>query len=199
MAFLGINFRATSGYVTNGTDETHSLGETYPTTRGGLTFGFSSSAAANARDRNSGIDRRLAGMVGQPNASGTNDFRLDLPGGAGTYRIKLALGDAEFGQNHRCLILDGTGGSTLATINNATLTGQWVDAGNTVRFSASGWVTDNATIELTFTANHLVLRLGSHSSGSSSTTISHLAIEQVGGGPPPGSKLPIKLQLLTGG
>lgn len=169
----GINFRATAGYVADGGAETYSLGEAYPVTRGGLTFGFSSSLAANARDRSTGVDRRLAGCVFQVNTAGTVSFRVDLPS-PGTYEIRLALGDANNAQNHRCLIHDDS--TLLATIEADTLTGQWLDAQGGVHFSSNGWVTGNAARTLTFATTSLILTIGGDSSGTFSTALSHLSV-----------------------
>lgn len=183
MAFSGINFRATAGYVTDGAGETHSLGEAYPITRGGLTFGWAANQTANSRDRSTGIDRRLAGIVFQSNSASATTFRLDLPGGAGTYKVRLALGDNGGAQNIRCLVRDGTGGTTLATINGSMTTfGEWFDTAGNHWLSPSGWVTNNVTQDLVFTASHLILEIGAHSSGTAASSISHLAVEQVSGG-----------------
>jgi hypothetical protein len=183
MAFSGINFRATAGYVTDGSGETYSLGEAYPVTRGGLTFGWASNQTSNTRDRNSGIDRRLAGIVFQPNSAAATTFRLNLPSGAGTYRVRLALGDDGAAQDIRAIVRNGTGGSALATVNGSTLfVGEWFDAAGTRHESAAGWVANNATVELVFSADHLILELGGHSSGDKSSVVCHLAVELVSGG-----------------
>lgn len=169
----GINFRATAGYVTDGAGETYSLGEAYPTTRGGQTFGFSSNKTADARDRSNSIDRRLAGTVGQANASGTADFTWDLPNGPGNYDFRIALGDAGFGQNHKCIIKDTS--TVLGTIEADTTTGQYLDAQGTVWFSGT-WAGGNVSIPLTFATGQLVLTIGGDTSGTLSTTLAHVSL-----------------------
>ncbi len=169
----GINFRATAGYVADGAGETYSLGEAYPTTRGGQTFGFSSNKTADSRDRSNSIDRRLAGTVGQANASGTADFTWDLPSGPGNYEFRVALGDAGFGQNHKCIIKDTA--TVLGTIEADTTTGQYLDAQGTVFFSGT-WAGGNVAIPLTFATSKLVLTIGGDSSGTLSTTLAHVSL-----------------------
>lgn len=182
---MTINFRATSGFVTDQAGETFSLGEQYPVTRGGLTFGWATNLTANARDRNSGIDRRLAGLMQLANSLGTTTtFRLDLPNGPGTYTVRLALGDDAANQDIRVRVRDGTGGTVLATIQDSTLSAsEWFDATGVRRTSAALWVANNASTNLTFTANHLILEIGAHPSGLGSSVISHLFVQAVSSGP----------------
>lgn len=83
----GFNFRATSGFVVDGANETYVLGDAYPTTRNTVTFGWGT--ALPTADRAGGIDRRLAG-INYNNA--TTTFQIDLPS-TGTYVIHMAAGD----------------------------------------------------------------------------------------------------------
>lgn len=179
MAFSGINFRASAGFVADGTGETYSLGEAYPTTRGGLTFGWGTNRTGNSRDRNSSLDRREAGIVFVSNSGGTDTFRLDLPGGAGTYKIRLALGDANSAQDVKCVIKDGT--TTKATINVSPNVTEYGDAVGAV-YSAGGWVTANSTIDVEFAGSYMVLELGGHAVTDKSSVIAHVAVELVSAG-----------------
>src|SRR6056297_20748 len=88
-----INFRATSGYIADGTGETHCIGDLYPTTRDGITFGWDSNTI-ESRDRANSVDRRLAGMNFIRNG-GVNIFYADLPS-SGDYLITFAGHDAGF-------------------------------------------------------------------------------------------------------
>lgn len=173
-----INLRATAGYVTDDAVETYCLGEAYPTTRGGVTFGFASSQTANSRDRSSAGDRRLAGIVFRINSLGTIDFTVDLPS-TGTYDIRIALGDASGAQNQLCVIKDNT--TTLATINAASTSGFFRDAAG-VEYSAAGWPGSNSAASLTFATTKLVLTLGNHSSATLSTTLAHISFVLTSGG-----------------
>jgi len=180
MAWSGLNFRATSGYVSNGTGETHVLSDSYPTTRDGLTFGYTSLTGVDYRDRSASIDRRIAGMHFGPAAGRT--FRFDLPGGAGTYRVRVLFGDNDAGWGHQCVIKDGGGGTTLATITGTTSSARWLDADGTTSITAANVASDAfGDVELTFSASLAEFVLGNGSS-SPHSTIAHIAVEQVSGG-----------------
>lgn len=181
---LGINFRSTSTYVTDGTNETYCLGDTYPVTRGGATFGYSAGHEGVGRDRNSGNDRRLAGTNFWPNNGTQGQFRLDLPNGAGTYTVHLALGDASYAQGYQYLkITDGNGGSTLLTIDdtNGTSANNFDDAGGT-NYTAANWPGSEAGVSLTFSGSVLWLLLGSPTAQANQSTLAHLRVVQAGGG-----------------
>src|SRR3990167_6684343 len=91
----GFDFRNTSAYVTDPADHTYVLHtETYPTTRNGVTFGWSA-GTIDSRDRDSGIDARLAGINF---GAATGTFRVDLPA-TGDYDVRIASGDASFAQS----------------------------------------------------------------------------------------------------
>ncbi len=76
----GINFRSTAGFVTDGTNETHcTSADFYPTVRGSFTFGWVAGVGhVDNRDRNAGIDRRLAG-INFDSATQTDYLRVDFP------------------------------------------------------------------------------------------------------------------------
>ncbi len=107
---LGINFRGTAGYVGDGVGETYCLADAYPTTRGGGTFGFLS--AVSGADRDSGQDRRLAGI--NFNGAGPETFQWDLPA-TGSATVHLGLGDASASHtNVQAVFKDNT--ATLFTV-----------------------------------------------------------------------------------
>lgn len=180
----GINFRNSAGYVTDGTNETYCIGDGYPTTRGGFTFGFSTGFATSNYDVSTTPDRRLAGMSIYEPASSTIYFRIDLPTGAGTYDIRLALGalthdgymTADYG------LQDGT--TEFATIGPRTPpNNNIVDAANNNRTSASDWVTNNVAVRRTFTDTYFRVRMTT--SATQLSGIIHLFVsdEITGGGP----------------
>ncbi len=182
MAEKGINFRATAGYVTDPATDTYSLGEAYPTTRGGVTFGWATNKTAQSRDRSAGLVR-LGGIVFHTNGASTTTFRVDLPS-AGTYRIRLAAGDTAAAQAQRILIKDNT--TTLATLAASTPANQWMDATGVVRTSYSDWTSNNASVDLTFSTTTLILECGdAGGSGSNATSLSHFQFESVGDSTPP--------------
>ena len=177
----GWEFRNTSGYVTTLTGDIFFGGNSacagtncYPVTStiGGFSttygwkpqftdssFGPVCTGTATALDRNSGIDARLAGIVGQ--AGECIDFGILLPS-TGSYDIILAMGDANSSQGPMTFDLyDGT--SLLTNVISAVTpgAGQWYDAGGTLRTSASNWVTNGSTVKLTatFTTTHFALKI----------------------------------------
>jgi len=176
----GFNFRSTSGYVTDGSNETYVvLADTYPTSRsvGGesVTFGTQNdlSGTNDFENRDSGIDRRLAGvMYADGTDGGTWEFRVDLPS-AGDYKIRVALGDAGTAQpSQKLAIYDD---STLkVTIDPASVAiDEWSDATEVV-LNATTWPTTNAQITLTFASTICIFRIGN---SDAFTTLAHVEIE----------------------
>ena len=85
----GFDFRNTASFVTDPPGDTYVLSTTaYPTTVNGVTFGWVKTSPVQARDRNAGIDPRLAGINFVNNGSPAT-FYVDLPS-PGTYDISLA-------------------------------------------------------------------------------------------------------------
>ena len=184
----GLNFRATSGFVTDGGDETYVLDPNvegkYPITRNGVTFGYTDAiiSPAQVRDRNSGIDRRLAG-VHFWDISGAGSypglFRVDLPA-AGQYKIGLAAGDASSSRaTGFAEVRDDT--TVLVTIDHAsgfTSGANFRDATD-VELSAANWPGSNTLATVTFATTILRLAIGKYNPGSLDGWIAHLYIEQV--------------------
>lgn len=176
----GFNFRATSTYVTDGTNETYVLpGTSYPTTRtvGGesVTFGWET-APDDSRDRNTAIVT-LAGMNFR-NAGGSEDvFRVDLPS-AGDYRIRIAAGDRDNPQGYYFDVRDTT--TTLFTVGSAT-TGHsggknFADATGVEHYTAN-YVANNATVDDTFSTS--IFRFALRPMTSLTNCIAHIQIEQL--------------------
>ena len=174
MPDYGFNFRATSGFVVDGANETYSLGAVYPETRNGITFGWSTSMASGARDRVNTFDQRIAGNVQQDNSAGVQStFQVDLPA-PGDYLIRLALGDTS-SQFFMCVeVRDGsTAYITLFGIVNGGST--WADTTGTL-YSDANWPSLNAPTTITFVGTTLNLVLGSSSPQSNSSPIAHLFV-----------------------
>lgn len=178
----GINFRATAGYVTDGGNEDNELvasgNQTYPhTTAQGINVGWETvSGLYQGRNRNAGNDRRLAGINFNTN-TGTWDFRVDLPS-AGTYNIRLAMGDASYAAAVACDIVDGTTNLGTLTSGSTSAFNQFKDPTNT-EYSAANWPGSNTAVSKTFSTTICRVRVGSAGSGSHS--IAHFYIES--GGP----------------
>lgn len=177
----GINFRASSGYVTDGANETYSLHEAAEQTRNGVTFQWETTCGGDqSRDRDAGTDRRLAGINYCQNTS-QGVFRVTLPA-AGTYKIRLAMGDATiglFGDRQYLAIYDDT---TLKTTAIDYVFDQndsyFLDATATMRTEAN-WPSQNAQATVTFASTRAVFKIG-HNNGATSGTsrIAHIELEQ---------------------
>lgn len=171
----GFNFRATSGYVTDGNDDvpiTDLNTITYPTTRGHFRYGYAQAVTRQTRDRNSALDPRLAGMHFIANNSAVLDFRVELPR-TGPWEITLASGDSDSGPTSYVELYDGA--TLIATINSALTAGQYIDATGVVRTSAADWVSNNAPLVHNFVSTTLLVRRGG-TALSSDTPIAHIGV-----------------------
>jgi hypothetical protein len=173
---IGINFRATSGYVTDGANETYCLlNDTYPVTRGGVTFGWDnlSGVGGGAVDRNNALDRRLAGINYLSNGGVNQPFRLDLAT-SGSYNVRIAVGDAGGANTQYVTVQDDT--TTFITISGvATTTEHFVDASGVTRTSAADWVSNNVAVTRTFSSTILRVNIA-FTSASQATTLAHVSV-----------------------
>lgn len=189
MATYGFNFRATSGYVTDGSRQIFvdsSAGHDYPHTYdfgGGdtVTAGWTDRGGGypQTRDRNSSVDARCAGMHYTDNGSSglIRNFRIDLPG---SNTIVLAAGDHDNAQDSGYISIRDSAGEKF-NINHATgfttAAAEFRDATDVLRTSVANWVSANAaSASYTFT-DYVLLRIGS-ASGTGISPIAHLAVVQ---------------------
>jgi len=178
----GINFRATLAFVTDGANEDWISDPNtviiYPyTTVQGNTVGWEQTLGDSTRNRNSGIDRRLAGVHFNGNSAQV-DFRLDLPS-ASDYNIRLAAGDDSYGQNVNISLLDTT--TSLGALSSGTTSGsgKFKDAVNT-EYSSANWPGSNASVTKTFATTICRFRLAS----GATNHIAHAYVEVSSGGAP---------------
>lgn len=182
MAFdIGINFRATAEYVTDPANTTYSLGEGYPTTRGGATFGWIDLPLGNIRNRSASVDPRIAGINYHTNAS-KKKFQLDLPA-SGSVDIYCAVGDAKQAALSGYMeVFDNT--TSLGVIVSKRLSmpsDVFYDATDT-SYSAASWPGSNAKATFTFATTTLVVAVSPGDSVGSNFVISHLrAIQSASG------------------
>lgn len=173
---IGINFRATSTFVVDVTNETYCLGDTYPTTRGGVTFGWSS--GASARDRSASVDRRLAGINFVAGNAGST-FRVDLPS-SGSVDVHIAIGDDAAQQNNQKWQIK----------DNAT---QLVSHGPVTAVSGAHFLDETATdyadtawpgsqTAETFTFSSTTFFFVPNSGTADNQVIAHIRLVQAGGG-----------------
>lgn len=162
----GINFRGTSGFVTDGTDETFCLlADGYSTSRGGIVFGWESSTGDMAGpDRSTSVDVRLAGFNGKLNsvtgADASAVFRVDLDS-AVSHDIRVALGDVPSAQSYQyCDMRDTDTSFNEIDDTDGTAPGQWTDATSVTRTSESAWVNDNAAVTRVFTTTIFRVAIG---------------------------------------
>jgi hypothetical protein len=174
----GLNFRNSSGFVADGANESFAHVDnfgsiTYPqTTAQGNTVG-SVITAPNSVDRNATLDRRLAGNI-YTSVAGVF-YRIDLPA-AGTYNIRMAAGDASFGNSTQWSIMDNT--TLLATVTTGSVAaGSFKDA-NDVTHTAANWPANNTPRALTFTTTALFIRADT----ASNNALAHFYIEAASAG-----------------
>jgi hypothetical protein len=177
MAFdFGLNFRLTSGFVTDGTNESYVLAsDTYPTTRGGLTFGWDS--AVSSRDRSAVIDRRLAGIHFVAGNAGRT-FRIDLTA-SGSVSVHIAYGDHSGGNNNqKWQIYDNV--TQLSTHGPTNVSAaNYLDASGTNRTEAA-WPAGETAESLTFSSTTFFIK--PNSGTADSQTLAHLRVVQAASG-----------------
>jgi hypothetical protein len=188
MAFpQGVDFRNTSGYVSDPTNCTYELGASntdYPTTTPqGNNIGWETGFVAfNARDRDNTLDPRLAGCNFTNVAQAT--FRIDLPS-SGSYTINLALGDDFSGWSEKLQVFDGTTSLFTVSGTNSAVSG-WggFDANGNSYTSATAWVSANPTAgggtggnSQSFSTTIARFQLGD---GSNIATLAHIFIKSNG-------------------
>lgn len=170
----GFDFRATAGYVTDVAPNTYVLAsDTYPTSRGGFTFGWESTTGLDSRDRSTGVDSRLAGINFKPNSDTVTDtFRVDLPL-AGTYNIRLALGDGTTSAQTNYVVVKDTS-TALITFAPIATGGNFADAAGNL-WSPANWPANNVAVSEAFATTILRIVIGG-TVDSLSSCIAYLAV-----------------------
>lgn len=171
MATKGFNFRQSSGFVTDlGNDTYVRSGDSYPTTRNGVTFGWES-APGGDRDRNNAINAKCAGLCFDN--GGNTDFRIDM---SGSIKFRLALGDAGFAEVLQAIDIRDSLGSldrvpASGTVN--TLAEHFVDPAETDHASAALWATNNAQSAVLTVVSYARIRV----EPGAPTCIAHVELE----------------------
>lgn len=172
----GFNFRSTSGYVSDGAGETYVLGETSSTTRDGATWIWSACADCK-RDRDSGIDRRLAGFNGKTNDGTQSSWTLTLSQ-TGTYTVCIAMGDASFDQIYqRADIYDDSTLKFSIVDTNGTTGGSFTDTTGTTYSAATFFANWTCQTGVEFASTTFKIMLGATSAQANQSTLSHVYIE----------------------
>lgn len=168
-----INFRATSGYVTDGGGQTYSIGDAFPTLRAGLTFGWTSiSGSIQTRDRTTSNGPRFAG-INFSGSTGVNEFTITLPA-PGVYKVNYAINDpGGESQSTQVTIKDNT--TTLNTSGTLVTTTNIYDINGTSYASPSAYTAGTTPISLTFaTTTFNLILTGSGGAG----VITNLSVTQ---------------------
>ena len=175
---MGFNFRATSGYVTDGANQVYVLpADTYPTTRGGFTFGWVVDGnTVFSADRDNAGDVRLAGINYISGIIGGTPtyFRVDIA--PGTYNIYLAVGDT-VAQTTMFVEVKDTTTSKFTIGNFNTAINHYVDANGTDHTRAN-WPANNTSRSVAFATNQFRLYPGNIATNTDVTTLAHLRITQ---------------------
>jgi hypothetical protein len=178
---VGINFRASYAYVSDGADEVfadNATGSITKTTANGNSVTYQYSASLDTRNKDSGVDRRLAGQHWANNPNPIT-FTVTLPY-TGTYNVRMAAGGIEWGGPDYCYLKDN--GTTKISIEKELVdSGHFVDATGT-DYSTANWPGSNSAVAVTFASTTCQLVLAT---ATKQGLIAHLYLEYV---PPAGRR-----------
>lgn len=187
--FVGIadqfNFRATSGYVTDGVKEIYVLGETSSQTRKGRTFQWDVCGDCS-RDRSTGVGSRFAGVNKRSNDGTQNTWTLTLPE-TGYYEIRAALGDATntASPTYAYFYDDATLIDDIVGVTASPTTADYYIDATGVTLANAAWDAGNTAITHNFASTTFKLVIGSPGVETGETRVAHLQITKVdapGGG-----------------
>jgi len=175
---IGFDFRNTSTFVTDPPGDTYVLSSTaYPTNFNGTNYGWANTNLVQARDRNSSLDPRLAGVNLIANGSPAT-FLVNLPS-PGTYKLSLAMGDAGYEECWvQCQIQFLDGNTVLATITEGLTNLEYFYDAQGNNWSAAQWPTSNVSQEVTLQGTQLTVVVGTNQSTGDSTPIAFLGVAQ---------------------
>ena len=159
----GIDFRATSGYVTDPADHTYEISITanYPrTTAQGNNVGWET--ASDSRNRSTSPDARLAGSHRTTGTTVTT-YRIDLPA-TGDYKIRLAAGDYSYSAGIKVEIFDTTTSLGIIADTSTTASQRFRDATD-AQHTAANWPANNASVTKTFASTILRAKVGDTAGG----------------------------------
>lgn len=153
---FGLNFRNTSGYVTDPAHTKYVLDDsTHSVTIDGVTIPLAWSGTPTSYDIDNSVDARLAGTM---YASGMYELSITVPA-AGVYKIRVGLGAVNFPATETLQVCDGTCSSVILTIGpTANGSNSVIDATGT-DLSAASWPSTNAEATITLTTTTLVFHV----------------------------------------
>lgn len=173
----GIDFCATPTFVTHLTncDPETATTANYPRTSAqGNSVGWLD-APDGVRDRNAGIDARLAGVAFGNVGAATYRYRIDLPS-TGNYKFRIAAGDASGGNDVKVELFDNTTSKGVLVTSHSAVGGlRWYDATDTL-YSDTTWPGSNSlTADINFASTICIFKFGPLVAGA--TVISHVWVE----------------------
>lgn len=180
LAIQGINFRNTLGYVTDGADEHAELtgGGTpnYPdATSQGFNVGWETiNQNITPENHNTSPDPRIAGDAYMP-GTGNDTYRIDLPS-TGDWDVELAMGDRNYAMSCSCEAFDTSSSLGVIAGDDNVPSGDFIDATDTIRTSASDWVSNQAKRSLTFTTTIARFEFDDNASGNGDYLVNHLKV-----------------------
>lgn len=192
MTTIGINFRDTSGFVSDGVGDTYCLKtDTYPTTRGGVTFGWEDTGAQDSRDRTTGSPNnpKLSGINFVANGGGATAqrWRLDLDTAA-QHTVESAWGDQGSGQIIDAQMRDGTTAFVTYASTSTGANDAYYDSTGTLRTTAALWLANQTSVTRTFASTIFRCVFNVTNTATQATALARLGIAAVGGatsiGPP---------------
>jgi hypothetical protein len=179
---VGINFRETAGFVTDGANEIAAAGNYRYGSRplpGGLGIGHTG-VPYGPRNRDSGTDRRLAGAWNDADGgTAVRHIRIDVPE-PGVYELRGAFGDRFNSGTMTAAIVDSDRTTVLHTVADGVsfAGGQFFDITGTLRTSVADWVDNQGSTFVAVSGPCLYVRFGTNVSQVNSA-INHLWLRQV--------------------
>lgn len=164
------------------TTKPYSLGEAYPTTRAGLTFGVVDSNGdantLNTADFSSPATPLLSGRIST--TSTARLIRIDLPEGPGTYRVRCALGTNTSATDCGLRIFDNAAGAVNSdtplheVTGTAGAAGKFTDIEGTLHDKAD-WSANQGYEELTLPATVYITRAAAEALHLANIQFEHVA------------------------
>jgi hypothetical protein len=187
MSDFGVNFRNTLAYISDTGINVYmpfnGFNANYPQPlSNGLTCGWETCVSGmDARDRSTSIDERLAGLQFTNSQNTSCVWRADLPA-TGTFNIRAAFGDENFGAPYAYVEYFDTNTSLANPVNDAdgTNNDEFYDATGVLRVGNATWVSSNAAKSLTFSTTLFRIKLQPGTSVAGATRICHVRITSSG-------------------
>ena len=141
-----------------------------------------SMSASKTRDRDATAPPEMAGI--HFSSTDGDQFRVDLPKGAGKYKISCTHGDPSFAGSTGWVYRDGSAGTDIATISASHGIGEYVDIDDSVHSVSSYDPNSHADVEHTFTNSFMTVNRDTSVSGGVGNICS-ICVKHIPDTPPP--------------